>query len=492
MVAGNLSGEPRLGVPDPAAGSALGTHKTPLTYVPYQRRKNANKAWTTPPRSVSAMASASPSGNTTPTRGSAHAAPLMLDAPEVKEVPKSPPPGGSPVPRQRLLIPAQMSSAEPSASAALPRTRSASMSAPARQAFASSSSPPPLRRLAAGGAAPRSPAAPSSPQGSHSPTATPPRTPDRAPSLRSVPSNTAAPTAHPHSFAARAPRQDVALQASSGPAVGTSLAEPRTAHPARASYPSGYQPRGMDRNRTSEFVRRRMEYRQHADLEDQRMERRLGKLLAACDEADAQAVAPGAPPAAWWPSGDRIWGWLPTPSGSAQQQRRRAAEQSVVKWQSDADHHQCAICGVPFSLAVRRHHCRLCGRIVCSSPPLPPLLQAAELVRAGPCSELLTPSGTSGVLRSLPPRPPPDADGQVSQAFAKAERRAIRFCRDCCRIVSRLQYAKQGSDTIKMVQQYEVRPDTLTIDSAGDAARYFRGAARLSRATARVAVRALS
>mmetsp|Transcript_3245 Transcript_3245/g.5456 ORF Transcript_3245/g.5456 Transcript_3245/m.5456 type:complete len:152 (-) Transcript_3245:136-591(-) len=52
----------------------------------------------------------------------------------------------------------------------------------------------------------------------------------------------------------------------------------------------------------------------------------------------------------------------------------------VSKWTADADAHACELCRASFSLFVRRHHCRKCGRCVCSecSPqqcfrPLPEL-----------------------------------------------------------------------------------------------------------------------
>ncbi len=43
------------------------------------------------------------------------------------------------------------------------------------------------------------------------------------------------------------------------------------------------------------------------------------------------------------------------------------SESGVPIWQSDDDVDHCALCGKQFTFFVRRHHCRLCGRICCAS-----------------------------------------------------------------------------------------------------------------------------
>ena len=46
-----------------------------------------------------------------------------------------------------------------------------------------------------------------------------------------------------------------------------------------------------------------------------------------------------------------------------------AADQLIVKWQNDAEAVRCPICAAPFNVITRKHHCRLCGRVVCFLPP---------------------------------------------------------------------------------------------------------------------------
>ncbi|KAK8055105.1 hypothetical protein PG993_000332 [Apiospora rasikravindrae] len=47
--------------------------------------------------------------------------------------------------------------------------------------------------------------------------------------------------------------------------------------------------------------------------------------------------------------------------------RRRPSEFTLPRWQPDAEVTLCPICRTQFSIFVRKHHCRKCGRVVCAS-----------------------------------------------------------------------------------------------------------------------------
>lgn len=62
-----------------------------------------------------------------------------------------------------------------------------------------------------------------------------------------------------------------------------------------------------------------------------------------------------------------VVGYFRSFSGTPNQ--KRLLEQTVVDWEVDATVQQCPFCYQSFSnYSFRRHHCRLCGRVVCADP----------------------------------------------------------------------------------------------------------------------------
>ncbi|KAL8293265.1 hypothetical protein RQP46_000959 [Phenoliferia psychrophenolica] len=139
------------------------------------------------------------------------------------------------------------------------------------------------------------------------------------------------------------------------------------------------------------------------------------------------------------------------------------AEQTIVKWQDDASVARCPICSVSFGLKTRRHHCRLCGRVVCFLPPAPP-------TRPERCSTFFTYEyddriGTEkkpqGVIVELEQVEQDLSLGAVVKEGAapvreKDEREKVRICRDCLDVVLRHQEATLPQRTPTWVKLYEV------------------------------------
>ncbi|RPB10603.1 hypothetical protein P167DRAFT_607133 [Morchella conica CCBAS932] len=108
---------------------------------------------------------------------------------------------------------------------------------------------------------------------------------------------------------------------------------------------------GLVRDHTAEFAAIRRKTVDRAYLEVTRLEKRLTKLTQLL-VAPAQAeVGAGS-------------GFIKAVASLRGQ--RRALEQSVVAWEEDADVPVCPYCKQTFSqFGLKRHHCRLCGKVVC-------------------------------------------------------------------------------------------------------------------------------
>ncbi|KAI8626520.1 FYVE zinc finger protein [Xylariaceae sp. FL1651] len=113
---------------------------------------------------------------------------------------------------------------------------------------------------------------------------------------------------------------------------------------------------GLVRDLTQSFgaVRRRRVDKQ--TLEISRLEKRLTKLT------QLLARPPSEMPTS---SGGSLLS--PMASVNSQRNQRKAIEQSVVTWEEDANVLKCPFCQQEFgSWTFRRHHCRICGRVVCA------------------------------------------------------------------------------------------------------------------------------
>lgn len=112
---------------------------------------------------------------------------------------------------------------------------------------------------------------------------------------------------------------------------------------------------GLERNHFEAFraIRRKKVDREH--MEVSRLEKRLTKLT--------QLLANPPPPNENASSGG-FW-----PLGGGAKNQRKLLEQSVIAWEEDAKITNCPFCQQEFSTyTFRRHHCRMCGRVVCGDP----------------------------------------------------------------------------------------------------------------------------
>ncbi|GFZ47917.1 hypothetical protein JCM24511_05664 [Saitozyma sp. JCM 24511] len=197
-------------------------------------------------------------------------------------------------------------------------------------------------------------------------------------------------------------------------------------------YKIGFQPAGVKTDRTGEFMDDRRRWAEERDKEEGRLGRRWAKLVELHFNPTIPIPNTSAPSLPRSSSSsfslsskaDRrssllsmealdslrpreVWKGLKgvaQPPGQGEEARKRAVEQTLVKWEDDSEVKKCRICLSTFSLSNRKHHCRLCGRIVCSLPPTPSALLAVQVQLFAPAdpSAASNPS-TADSQAALPP-----------------------------------------------------------------------------------------
>ena len=131
---------------------------------------------------------------------------------------------------------------------------------------------------------------------------------------------------------------------------------------------------GLERDHTRDFVDMRRKMVDKTFLEVSRLEKRLTKLT--------QLLA--SPPEQYAAVNGLLWPISPIKN------QRKELEQSVVPWEDDAVVPKCPFCQQEFSsYTFRRHHCRLCGRVVCGDPRTGCSNEVALNIAAGMHSAIL-------------------------------------------------------------------------------------------------------
>ncbi|NXK46957.1 RBNS5 protein, partial [Chauna torquata] len=136
----------------------------------------------------------------------------------------------------------------------------------------------------------------------------------------------------------------------------------------------------------------------------------------------------------------------------------RAIEKSVVPWVNDQDVPFCPDCGNKFSIRNRRHHCRLCGSIMCK--------KCMELVSLPLASKLTSASKEALSSRTSPNSSPNSVHGSrrgsississVSSVLDEKDDDRIRCCQHCKdTLLKREQQIDEREYTPEIVKLYE-------------------------------------
>ncbi|KFZ67191.1 Rabenosyn-5, partial [Podiceps cristatus] len=136
----------------------------------------------------------------------------------------------------------------------------------------------------------------------------------------------------------------------------------------------------------------------------------------------------------------------------------RAIEKSVVPWVSDQDVPFCPDCGNKFSIRNRRHHCRLCGSIMCkkcmelvSLPLASKLTSASKEALGSHTSPNSSPNSVHGSRRSSI-----SSISSVSSVLDEKDDDRIRCCQHCKdTLLKREQQIDEKEYTPEIVKLYE-------------------------------------
>ncbi|KAF7353590.1 FYVE-type domain-containing protein [Mycena venus] len=237
---------------------------------------------------------------------------------------------------------------------------------------------------------------------------------------------------------------------------------------ASAPYRPGFQPKGVYRPRTDEFIVHRKAHAVsagYASAERTKLERRLEKLIALHFPEEGKSTTgvgrrPGIAPNANRRASSFFDLDLKSILGGGGKEDVRSAEQRITPWQEDSSVTKCPLCTTNFHpLTNRKHHCRLCGQIICALPvkrPQRPQLCSVLFV-VDPKTRNIEEVG-EGVDYGVRKRRTSSVGGAKElQETAEEEKflRGVRICSQCRPVMLRQQYHQQGMHVPLFVKLYE-------------------------------------
>ncbi|KAJ6606468.1 FYVE zinc finger-domain-containing protein [Mycena vulgaris] len=263
----------------------------------------------------------------------------------------------------------------------------------------------------------------------------------------------------------------VPTQASVPPSPSTAQ-PPTPPRQASAPYRPGFQPKGVYRPRTDEFIAHRKAHAAsagYASAERTKLERRLEKLVALHFPEEAKTTTgvgrrPGL--ASTVNANRRASSFFELDfknilGGGGGKEDVRTAEQRITPWQEDSAVSKCPLCTTKFHpLTNRKHHCRLCGQIICALPvkrPQRPQMCSVLFV-VDPKTRNIEEVG-EGVDYGVRKRRTGSVGGakELQEEAAEEEKflRGVRICSQCRPVLLRQQYHQQGMHVPTFVKLYE-------------------------------------
>ncbi|XP_005094166.1 rabenosyn-5 [Aplysia californica] len=133
---------------------------------------------------------------------------------------------------------------------------------------------------------------------------------------------------------------------------------------------------------------------------------------------------------------------LLSPEAPADPKKRKAFERAVVQWIPDNEVSACLSCGRSFGLLTRRHHCRLCGRIMCD--------RCSEFMASSYAHKLVNPghnfSGEGFLKRS-------SSNTSINSLVSQDGESHMRVCKTCRKLLERRDVMTEQRNTKPAIVQ---------------------------------------
>ncbi|XP_046371772.2 rabenosyn-5-like [Haliotis rufescens] len=133
------------------------------------------------------------------------------------------------------------------------------------------------------------------------------------------------------------------------------------------------------------------------------------------------------------------------PDSPLEPNKRKAFEKSVVPWIPDSEVPACLCCERSFSLRRRRHHCRICGGIMCE--------QCSQFLTFSYAQKLVNPAFSfqgRGFLRRT------GSNSSLNSLMGPEGERHMRVCDSCRRLLERRdQMTEQRNTKTPLMQLYD-------------------------------------
>lgn len=136
--------------------------------------------------------------------------------------------------------------------------------------------------------------------------------------------------------------------------------------------------------------------------------------------------------------------------------KRKEFEREVVPWSADSESLHCTRCAAKFGIARRRHHCRLCGRVMCHQcSHFLSFLSARKLTNPALAAEMLISDGATSAPTEVSPSHSRRLLEMTQKTTGKESQECLRVCGSCMADLSRREQMMEQRNPPALAEQYE-------------------------------------